>query len=96
MNTTPKTAGLPSLTVRLEQAEIYRADAAFFISQHDRADALESLRLCRDELAGGSRERALTEQILTAFTLGIIPPPARLILLREYIEDAIDEANAQG
>lgn len=92
MNTTGTATLAADWPTRLEQAIDDLQTARFFLRREDRASARDSLILCRDELPRGSRARDLTQQILNELRLGIRPTLHQTALLREYIEDALDEA----
>lgn len=77
---------------RLEQAIDDLQTARHFLRREDRASARDALILCRGELPRGSRARDLAQQILNELRLGIRPTFHQTALLREYIEDALDEA----
>lgn len=82
---------------RIEQA-LDDLQTALFLSRHqDRDGARGALILCRGDLPHGSKARKLCQQILNELSFGIRPSFHRTTLLREYIEDAYDEAlDSQG
>lgn len=92
MDTTCPTTLAADCPTRLERAIGNLQTARFFLHREDRARARAALLLCRDELPRGSRALNLTQQILNELRLGIRPSHLRTALLREYIEDALDEA----